>query len=596
MDFYLDHLFDEVDAMIKLDAEQKAAILCNAPFELIIAGAGSGKTTVLTAKVKYLIDCQQVKASQIVMLTFTNEAVAELKNRIQQQFHLSVTICTFHKLALEILKNFQKVEIFTERQSLLKELICQYWITYPSQIPLFFLYFSSLWSTKKKKDKIAIKQALWELLNFRYEKVWENHGSYFFQAHHKVYQLQFLHKKKRGRTYFQKDRIIVYLSQEPEQLLMDFLQELEQRDLSFFEVLNDSTLAEKVSLPFLKLCMDFFRKFENNDFTVEQFAKIENRLHPHDHDLLFFLRIMNYLITQYQHFLTDNNYVDFACMIRLAKERLQQNPLFLLPYKYLIIDEYQDISLDRFAFIREMLQHGSMNLIVVGDDWQSIYAFSGSRIELFHEFTQLYPATKQFTISHTYRNSQELIRIAGNFIQKNPNQIKKQLLSEKHLSKPLEFIFYWFDQRYYQALNRCFAKISKEMEGENKKILLLGRYQHDIQPFLNHHILIKHQNKIVSYCYPTLQLDYLTIHAAKGLGYDYVILLNMKMGEYGFPSEKTDNRFLTSCFSNDLKKQQYEERRLLYVALTRTKNKVYLLVPRFYPSTFYLELKKESIN
>ena len=98
----------------------------------------------------------------------------------------------------------------------------------------------------------------------------------------------------------------------------------------------------------------------------------------------------------------------------------------LLDFKYIIVDEYQDISRQRYNLIRELSQLCHAKIVAVGDDWQSIYAFSGSILPLFTRFSQEVSYAQELKITHTYRNAQEIIDIAGTFIQKNSNQIKKK--------------------------------------------------------------------------------------------------------------------------------------------------------------------------
>lgn len=104
---------------------------------------------------------------------------------------------------------------------------------------------------------------------------------------------------------------------------------------------------------------------------------------------------------------------------QVAKEKLL--------FKYIIVDEYQDISRQRYNLINELSKLCSAKIVAVGDDWQSIYAFSGSILPLFTRFCQEFGYGQELKITRTYRNAQELIDIAGNFIQKNSTQIKKQL-------------------------------------------------------------------------------------------------------------------------------------------------------------------------
>ena len=116
-----------------------------------------------------------------------------------------------------------------------------------------------------------------------------------------------------------------------------------------------------------------------------------------------------------------------------------------LHFKYIIVDEYQDISRQRFDLTKALSEVTDAKIIAVGDDWQSIYAFSGSDITLFTKFAEKMGYAKMLKIVRTYRNSQEVIDIAGNFIQKNSAQIKKQLISPKTIEDPV--IIYTYDSR-----------------------------------------------------------------------------------------------------------------------------------------------------
>ena len=81
------------------------------------------------------------------------------------------------------------------------------------------------------------------------------------------------------------------------------------------------------------------------------------------------------------------------------------------------------------------------------------------------------------------------------------------------------------------------------------------------------------------------EIFYFTIHTSKGLGFDQVFIINNQKGYYGFPPKRPEKKLFK------MENSYYEERRLLYVALTRTKNKIYLLVPRK-SSEFIKEIKK----
>ncbi len=159
------------------------------------------------------------------------------------------------------------------------------------------------------------------------------------------------------------------------------------------------------------------------------------------------MNICNDCYLEYEKWLKENKAVDFEDMInelaRLLKEVKEMKQK--LDFKYIIVDEYQDISKQRFDLTKALSEVTDAKIIAVGDDWQSIYAFSGSDIALFTKFAEKIGYAKVLKIVKTYRNSQEVIDIAGNFIQKNTQQISKRLISPKRIEDPV--IIYTYDDK-----------------------------------------------------------------------------------------------------------------------------------------------------
>ena len=200
---------------------------------------------------------------------------------------------------------------------------------------------------------------------------------------------------------------------------------------------------------------------------------------------LLFLDIAEQVYHHYQSVLKQRNQIDFADMINDAHFYLQEieRQNVTLPYKYIIIDEFQDIARQRFNLTKRLSQITQAKVVAVGDDWQSIYAFSGSDITLFTRFLELMGAGTELKITHTYRNSQELIDIAGGFVQRNTSQIRKQLISPKHLENPI--VLEVFDdsikpmERLADTIEHVIGEIISEY-GEQSSILLIGRYNYDM--------------------------------------------------------------------------------------------------------------------
>ena len=118
--------------------------------------------------------------------------------------------------------------------------------------------------------------------------------------------------------------------------------------------------------------------------------------------------------------LKERNAIDFEDMINDSARILREEEIkgSKLDFKYIIIDEYQDISRQRFNLAKELSKLCKAKIIAVGDDWQSIYAYAGSDITLFTNFKEVFGYGLELSITKTYRNAQEVIDIAGGFIQK----------------------------------------------------------------------------------------------------------------------------------------------------------------------------------
>ena len=315
---------------------------------------------------------------------------------------------------------------------------------------------------------------------------------------------------------------------------------------------------------------------------------------------LLFLDIAEQVYHHYQETLKKNNEIDFADMINDAHAYLHEieQQGIELPYKYIIIDEFQDIARQRFNLTKRLSEITKAKVVAVGDDWQSIYAFSGSDITLFTRFLELMGAGTELKITHTYRNSQELIDIAGGFVQKNAAQIRKQLISPKHLKDPV--LIREFDDSFKpmkalaSQIEAVIGEIIKEF-GQKSSILLIGRYNYDMYKLYNTGRFSELPNNgVKSEAYPNANISFMTAHSSKGLGYDNVVLINLFEGKFGFPCQIEDDPIMKLVTYEDTSMPYAEERRLFYVALTRTKNRVYIMTPQRKPSRFLIELIKEN--
>lgn len=376
-----------------------------------------------------------------------------------------------------------------------------------------------------------------------------------------------------------------------------------------------STEENRYIRKLVNLICRFITNFKTNGFTADDFQRMYHS--TQNVRTRLFLNICNDCYLEYQRYLKENDAVDFEDMInesarvlREVKEMKQK-----LDFQYVIVDEYQDISRQRFDLVTALSEVTDAKIIAVGDDWQSIYAFSGSDITLFTKFAEKMGYAKLLKIVKTYRNSQEVIDIAGNFIQRNETQIKKDLKSPKHIVDPV--IIYTYDGSLKKrdadnksgvnyeiahavevALEQIMAFNRQEGKSEKSTILLLGRFGFDGDKLEKSGLFeyINRGSKLKSVKYPKLDITFMTAHASKGLGYDNVIVVNGRNETYGFPSKIEDDPVLSFVIKGDRSIDYAEERRLFYVAMTRTKNRVYFLAPEENPSEFLLEIKRDYKN
>lgn len=375
--------------------------------------------------------------------------------------------------------------------------------------------------------------------------------------------------------------------------------ELKEKDfVDVFETIY-SKKSDKYFTEFIKLCCTFITLFKSKGFTEEQFTEMGNRSHLYDNDFIYrrnklFLFIVRIIYVEYQKYLKENKSIDFSDMINEAAKQVQ-NGAEITKYKYIIVDEYQDISVSRFNLLKAIKLATNAKLLCVGDDWQSIYKFAGSDISLFYNFKKELEYSQILKIEKTYRNSQQLINEASAFIQKNTQQLQKQLKSDKQLNNPL--VFWGYNQKVNQILNQVVEKIISEF-GTEKSILFLGRTNYDLEILRNSGLFkIIKKGKEESLIYlpsPQTPVSFLSVHKSKGLEADNVIVINFKNEKLGFPNQIADDKVLNFVLTEDESYQFAEERRLFYVAITRTRNRTFVLTDIKQPSIFFRDFTQSE--
>ena len=344
--------------------------------------------------------------------------------------------------------------------------------------------------------------------------------------------------------------------------------------LKFTKFKNSFYIFEKSKAfkHFKSFIATFINLYKTNDINCDfvlskKYTKIEKNI------LIIIFRIYKIYLEEKQ----STQKVDFDDLIIIATKKVKESGL---KYKYIIIDEFQDTSQIRLNLIKAIYTQSEAKIIVVGDDYQSIYRFSGCDLNIFLNFTKIFPNTKIIKLLNTYRNSQELITIASKFICKNPLQIKKELLSTKHSSSPIVFA-------PYLTKLKIIKKILNIVTKKTNDIMILARNNDDIYNYIDNNI--KYKDDLLYY--KGHEIKYFTIHKSKGLEADIVIVLNCNNEYLGFPNKIENNKLIDKIIANNEIKYA-EERRLFYVALTRCKKEVILVYDKNNPSIFIKEIKR----
>ena len=418
--------------------------------------------------------------------------------------------------------------------------------------------------------------------------------------------------KKYGTTlietfsYYQSEnRLLTRLAEKLQAQGVEF-NEIDYREV-YRILLENKTIKEWED--FIVLLKTFIELFKGNNYDENKFKEFYDYVgglkdsFSKDRTIAF-LKIVEEIYNDYEAYLLKIKKIDFNDMINKASDCIVKNGLDL-PYKYIIVDEYQDTSFTRYNLLRNICDSIGAKIMVVGDDWQSIYSFSGCDVNIFTKFDNFFDVCETRYIEKTYRNSQQLIDASSNFVMKNPDQTRKELKSSKSLKYPIKLVKFDNDFDEILKFELIIKNIINQSAFKNKKILILGRNNKDIFNLLkNFNVENEYgkrkfeilgdedklrRNKFVKIVYresPDVNIEYRTVHQSKGLECDNVILINLKNWKAGFPNKMVDDPVLNFVKRNGDSFSYAEERRLFYVALTRTKNNVYLLSPYFKSSVF----------
>ncbi len=481
-----------------LNESQCKAVINGEDNILVLAGAGSGKTSVLVARAGWLLRRKLATSEQILLLAFGRKAAEEMNQRLSERLNADITAKTFHALALFIIQQS------TKKQPKISELE----INSEKRRTLLLTQWREQCQQKKAQAK-GWREWLSE------ELAWD------------IPDGEFWHDKKL------ENQVVVRL----------------ERWISLLRMQGGSqkTMIDSVPAEYT----DAFKKY---------------------------LKLLAPLLKAWKTALKEENAIDFSGLLHQAINLIEKGR-FVSPWKHILVDEFQDISPLRAALLNALKQQNTQtSLFAVGDDWQAIYRFSGAELLLTTAFHQSFGDGAECALDTTYRFNSTIGDVANTFIQQNPNQLAKPLNSLTKGNKKAVVLLP--DDQLESLLNKMSGYVS-----DDETILLLARY-HYLQPDL----LKKAKTR-----WPKLKLQFMTFHASKGQQADYVIILGLQSGKDGFPAPARESMIETALLPPVEDYPDAEERRLMYVALTRAKKQVWLLFNKQQPSCFVPELKSQGV-
>ena len=639
-----------------LTEEQRKAVVIDEWRNLVVAAAGSGKTSVIVAKAGWLVQRAHRDPSELLLLAFARNARSEMEKRINARLGAAtarhITVSTFHSLGLGIIGKAEgkrpSLSPVAETEKGLYELLTKIiadlftdtklsailrdWFqgaSAPFASQHEFKNWGEYWDYIRKFDIRSLQGEHvksfeeCEIANFlylngieyRYEAPYEHNTQ---TSEYRQYQPDF-HLPEHG-IYIEHFGIDAdgntapYVNQEEYLQGMAWKRELHaEHDTTLIETFSHEhaggkllrNLASKLAAhgvalspipqekvfdilqkqerlpPFTRLVATFLQHFKGGRLSLSDVARRAVN-HKHSTRATAFLAVFGPIYERYQETLTNSNEIDFHDMINRATD-LVESGRFRSPFKYILVDEFQDISPARAALLKALLDNSpDARLFAVGDDWQAIFRFAGSDITVMQAFEERFGDYERIDLETTFRCSDHIAEVATEFVLRNPAQISKTVRSRNKVVRPAVQIGLPRDNNLpllNEALDRI-ADDARRHEGTSE-VLLLGRYQH----------LRPRQMPTLKLRYPQLQFSWKTIHGSKGLEADYAVVLGVCKGKFGFPSGIDDDPLLDLVLPTTDAHPDAEERRLLYVALTRARRQVFLLAEGGAPSSFVDELR-----
>jgi len=640
--------FDHIESQ-PLTISQRKACVTNEQFNLVLAGAGTGKTSTMIARAGYLLQADLVKPAQILMLAYANKAAEEMQERVEKRLNTSAfNVKTFHSLGKSIISQvegkvpynhpmaddddlkakfiddeIQRLLSTEQYKSALVDYFFYHHLPYKSQYDFKSLgeyteYMLENEIITLQGEKVKSFEEC-EIANFLYR----NGVAYQYEAkykidtrdqNHKQYQPDFylndadiyiehfavdiagktppfikqqayldgMTWKRKLHQQHQTTLIETYSYLKQQGRLTEYLAEkLQEKGVKFKPLSQDKlldNLAQKGLVSELsKLIAQILSLFKQSG-RQQLFSNKEQHSSP---SIKAIQHLFEPIFNAYQHELTQKNSIDFDDMILRATQYVREGK-YQSPFLHILVDEFQDISVSRANLIRALhAQNPDTTLFCVGDDWQSIYRFTGSDISLTSHFDQAFGYAATNVLDKTFRFNNKINEVAARFIQQNPNQLKKEIVCHNQTTTEAVSIIKTTDME--NGIQAALHAIQLKIDETKVNVLILGRTRFS-----------KPKMEKLNTQYPQMRLGFMTVHRAKGKEADYVIVTDLTKGKHGFPSEKQNHPILESLLPTGDDYRHAEERRLFYVALTRARHHVYLLTHPHRSSNFVRELIDEG--
>ena len=655
----------------RLDKQQMTCIVKDAHNHLVIAGAGTGKTTTVVGKIKFLLKSGKYKPEDILVLSFTNASASEMSQRINKETGCNIDASTFHKLGLNIITKVNGIVPKITQLNLRKFVKEQLLLNMQSDAYLNLLSSYLLYNRVVSKSEFEFKtQAEYEeylrlnpprtinneavksygemdIANFLtqngiqyiYESPYKidtrtsEYGQYkpdFYLPEYDIY-IEYFGINKNGEvpTYFKGANGMT--ANQTYQSSMKWKREthaanntvlIECYAYEKFDGFLLENLKEKLILNGVKLTPKSTKELWEQvsadgdsilDGVIELFETVINLIKSNGYSIAtvrqlnvgnsnaqnnnIIISLLEPIFNSYCAYLHEHKEIDFNDMINMATQFVEQRK-YISPYKYVIVDEYQDISKARFSLLNSMRKSNDYDLFCVGDDWQSIYRFAGSDIGYILNFEQYWGPTEISKIETTYRFTQKLIEISGNFIMQNPVQIKKSIKGKTDtVGFALGEISGYTDKFSIEFMAKRLEDLPRD-----SSVFFIGRYSFDAKLLSDSGLFECQYNNVSGFVEVKyrkrndLKMSFITAHKSKGLQADYIFIINNKKSRMGFPSKIQDAAILNLLLDNCDQYPYAEERRLFYVALTRAKKKAFLVTVNHQESEFAMELKERYGN